>query len=196
MLIFGAGGHAKVVLSILSACGKRTGRIFDDNWQNVQWHTEDMITGYDATFMPGEELVIAIGNNHERRRVAAKVSHSFGNAIHPTAIVDSSVLIGSGTVIVHNAVIQADCHIGEHVIINTAAIVEHECRLGDFVHIGPGSTLCGGVRVGECSLVGAGSVVLPGITIGRECVIGAGSVLTHDVPDFAKVAGNPARRID
>jgi acetyltransferase-like isoleucine patch superfamily enzyme len=31
--------------------------------------------------------------------------------------------------------------------------------------------------------------------IGRECVIGAGSVVVRDVPDFAKVAGNPARII-
>ena len=195
MLIYGAGGHAKVVRSILSACGAQIAALFDDNLQ-AESQCEHIVDGYDAVFMPNEALIIAIGNNHDRRRVAAKLCHSFGNAIHPTAVIDPSVRIGSGTVIVHNAVIQADCRIGNHVIINTGAIIDHECVLDDFAHVGPGATLCGGVHVGECTLVGAGSVVLPGVSIGRECVIGAGSVVLRDVPDYAKVAGNPAKVIN
>lgn len=194
MLIYGTGGHSKVVRSILSACGAQITGLFDDNRQ-AESPCEHIVNGYNPMFKPNEELIIAIGNNYDRRRVAGKLFHSFGNAIHPTAIVDPSVRVGSGTVIVHSAVIQADCRIGNHVIINTAAVVDHECMLDDFAHVGPGATLCGGVRVGECTLVGAGSVVLPGVTIGRECVIGAGSVVLRDVPDYVKVAGNPARII-
>lgn len=41
--------------------------------------------------------------------------------------------------------------------------------------------------------LGAGSVIRCGITIGRFALVGAGSVVTHDVPDFALVYGNPAR---
>ncbi len=37
--------------------------------------------------------------------------------------------------------------------------------------------------------------ILPGITIGSHSVIGACSVVTHDVPDWAVVAGNPAKII-
>lgn len=195
MLIFGAGGHAKVVRSIFSACGKQLRGVFDDNWQTVKLPDTQIARGYDPMFMPGEELIIAIGNNHDRCTVAEKIVHAFGVAIHPTAIVDRSVRIGEGVVIVHNAVVQAECSIGDHVIINTAAIIDHECMLENFAHIGPGATLCGGVRVGECALVGAGSVVLPGVRVGKECVIGAGCVVISDVPDYAKVAGNPARII-
>lgn len=195
MLIFGGGGHAKVVRSILSACGKQVNGVFDDNWQTVKLPDTEIARGYDPMFMPGEGLIIAIGNNADRRRVAERTVHAFGIAIHPTAIVDHSVRIGEGVVIIHNAVVQAECCIGDHVIINTAATIDHECMLENFTHIGPGATLCGGVRVGECALVGAGSVVLPGVRIGRECVIGAGSVVISDVPDYAKVAGNPARII-
>lgn len=195
MLIFGAGGYAKVVRSILSACGEQVVGLFDDNWENVKWADQCILQGYDSLLMPVEKLIIAIGDNRARRMIAAKVAHSFGRAVHPTAIVDCSVQVGHGVVIVHSAVVQAGCCIGNHVIINTAAIIDHDCTLDDFVHVGPGATLCGGVHVGECTLVGAGSVILPGIRIGRECVIGAGSVVVRDVPDFAKVAGNPARII-
>jgi acetyltransferase-like isoleucine patch superfamily enzyme len=43
--------------------------------------------------------------------------------------------------------------------------------------------------------IGCNAVVLKGVTIGRGAVIGAGSIVTHDVPPFVVVAGNPARVI-
>ena len=41
--------------------------------------------------------------------------------------------------------------------------------------------------------IGTGSTILCGVTIGENAIVGAGSVVTHDVPDGAIVAGNPAR---
>jgi acetyltransferase-like isoleucine patch superfamily enzyme len=43
--------------------------------------------------------------------------------------------------------------------------------------------------------VGAAAIILPGITIGEGAIVGAGAVVTHDVPDYTTVAGNPAREI-
>jgi UDP-2-acetamido-3-amino-2,3-dideoxy-glucuronate N-acetyltransferase len=43
--------------------------------------------------------------------------------------------------------------------------------------------------------IGAGCIVGPGVTIGRFAMIGMGSVVTKPVPDFALMAGNPARLI-
>lgn len=195
MLIYGAGGHAKVVASILLASGVQISGIFDDNWRNETLRDYDLLGEYNTGYFPAQPLIIAIGNNHDRKKVTEKAGHSFGQAIHPSAMIDPTAQVGSGIVVVHNAVIQADCSVGNHVIVNTAAIIEHDCIVHNFAHIGPGATLCGGVCVGECTLVGAGSVVLPGVRIGKECVIGAGSVVVSDVPDYAKVAGNPARII-
>lgn len=51
------------------------------------------------------------------------------------------------------------------------------------------------VSIGSDVWIGHGAIVLPGMTIGNSAVVGAGAVVTHDVPDFAIVAGNPARAI-
>jgi UDP-2-acetamido-3-amino-2,3-dideoxy-glucuronate N-acetyltransferase len=43
--------------------------------------------------------------------------------------------------------------------------------------------------------LGANCTVVCGVTIGRYAFVGAGAVVTKDVPDFAIIVGNPARRI-
>ena len=43
--------------------------------------------------------------------------------------------------------------------------------------------------------LGANCTIVCGTTIGRHAFVGAGAVVTHDVPDFALVAGVPARHI-
>ncbi len=43
--------------------------------------------------------------------------------------------------------------------------------------------------------IGANSVIMPSITIGNGAVVGAGAVVTKDVPDYAIVAGVPAKVI-
>ena len=51
-------------------------------------------------------------------------------------------------------------------------------------------------RIDHDCWIGANTTILPGCArIGIGAVVGAGSVVTHDVPDFAVVAGNPARVI-
>lgn len=43
--------------------------------------------------------------------------------------------------------------------------------------------------------IGANSVIMPGVTIGNGAIIGAGAVVTKNVPDYAIVAGVPAKII-
>ncbi|EST12364.1 sugar O-acetyltransferase [Sporolactobacillus laevolacticus] len=51
------------------------------------------------------------------------------------------------------------------------------------------------VRIGNNVWIGGRSIINPGVTIGNHAVIGSGSVVTKDVPDYAVVAGNPAKII-
>lgn len=56
-------------------------------------------------------------------------------------------------------------------------------------------TTKGPVIIGDNVWIGRYSTILPGVTIGKNAIIGANSVVTKDVPDYAVVAGVPARFI-
>ncbi|NIJ51098.1 acetyltransferase [Dyadobacter arcticus] len=195
MILFGAGGHAKVVFSILHACRETVKAIFDDDISKKGQQGFHESIPYDPSILSEELIIIAIGDNLARCQVSEKINHRFGNAIHPSSHIDSSVRMNAGIVIMHAAIVHAGSTIGSHVIINTGAIVEHDCGLGDFVHIAPGAIICGSVWIGEKTLIGAGTIILPNIRIGKNCIIGAGSVVTKDIPDNVTVCGNPARLI-
>lgn len=49
------------------------------------------------------------------------------------------------------------------------------------------------IIIKENAWIGINAIIMKGITIGRGAIVGAGSVVTQDVPDFAVVAGNPAK---
>ena len=51
------------------------------------------------------------------------------------------------------------------------------------------------VHIEDDAWIAAGAMVLRGVTVGKAAIVGAGAVVTHDVPPFAIVAGNPARVI-
>lgn len=51
------------------------------------------------------------------------------------------------------------------------------------------------VVIGDGAWIAANTIILPGVTVGRGAVVGAGSVVSRSVPDYAVVAGNPARVI-
>lgn len=194
MLIYGTGEHAKVVYDCLCDNQTDVGGFFDDNINKKDFFGKPVLK-YDPDRHATDTLIIAIGNNASRMKVARSVSHGVATAIHKSGIVSKAAIINEGCMIMQGAVVQIDTKLGKHVIINTAASVDHDCNIGDYVHIAPNSTLCGNVRIGEGTLIGSGSTVIPGITIGKWCVIGAGSVIIEDIPDYSLVVGNPGRII-
>lgn len=186
MYLYGASGHAKVIIDILRANQIEINGLVDDN-PNVQELLGISVLHQSNGLSP---FIISIGNNQIRKTIAEQLKTSFGKAIHPSAIISPNSLIDEGTVVMQGAIVQSCATIGKHCIINTGASVDHECVIEDYVHISPHATLCGNVRVGEGSWVAAGSVVLPGISIGKWSVIGAGSVVAKDIPDGVLAVGN------
>ena len=195
MLVYGAGGHAKVIISILKAGGHKIEVIFDDDILKNYLLEIPVTSGYQPDFFRDEKLIIAVGDNFIRRRLASQILHNFGKIIHTSAVLDGTAQMGGGSCMMQNSVVQADSVIGKHAIINTSSSVDHDCHIGDFVHIAPGVVLGGNVTIGENTLIGIGSTVIPGLSIGKNCLISAGSVVTKNIADGMIVRGNPARII-
>lgn len=191
MYLFGASGHAKVIIDILKASGQCVDALVDDN-PAVNELLEYKVFHGKTDFSP---IIVSIGDNLVRKKVVDKLSSTFGIAIHPSAIISDTVLIDEGSVVMQGAIIQSDARVGKHCIINTAASVDHECIIEDFVHVSPHVTLCGNVHIGEGTWVGAGTTIIPGVKIGKWCVIGAGSVVTKDIPDNVLAVGNRCKII-
>ncbi len=189
--LFGASGHAKVIMDIIMAQDDKTECLYDDDPHCARLHGVPVYKA-DESHVYGP-LIISIGSNSVRKLISERYPLEYAKAIHPQAILSPSATIGVGTVVMQNATIQADVRIGRHCIINSGASIDHECIIDSFVHISPHATLCGNVHVGEGSWIGAGAIVIPGIKIGRWCTIGAGSVVIRDIPDGVTAYGNPCR---
>ena len=194
MYLYGASGHAKVIIDILRDMGIPVLGAFDKN-PAIKEIGGIPVLGAEMEQELEQPVLISIGDNSIRRRVAENLQHNFGRAIHPTAIISPSASIAAGTVVMQGAIIQADAQIGMHAIINTGASIDHDCQIGDYAHISPGAVLSGNVQVGEGTHIGSGAVVIPNLKIGRWCKIGAGAVVIRDIPDGVTAVGNPARII-
>jgi acetyltransferase-like isoleucine patch superfamily enzyme len=108
------------------------------------------------------------------------------------------------------------CKIGSHVWIGPQAYFDaRDLILEDYVGWGPGAKVLGSVhtgipsnepiittglvikpvKVGLGADIGMNASILPGVQIGAHSIVGAGAVVTRDIPDYAIVAGVPARVI-
>jgi len=188
--LYGAGGHAKVILDILKSNDIAVSEIFDDD------PTIESFMGIPVShgnvYFP---LIISIGNNHIRKVISEKINKDIFSPFlyDKTAIISDNASIEKGTVVMQGVIIQSSVKIGKHCIINTGVSIDHDCTIQDYVHIAPRCTLCGNVKIGEGSFIGAGTVVIPNIEIGKWVVIGAGSVVTHDIPDSVVAYGSPCK---
>ncbi|AHZ84223.1 Putative acetyltransferase EpsM [Bdellovibrio bacteriovorus] len=202
IVIFGCGGHAKVVVDSIRASASHTVSAFFDNSPK-----QNELLGLPV-FSDLKELsaytianqiefaVIAIGNNtarHALQQEAIRLGFKMATVIHPNTSISPTARIGSGTVVMPGVVVNSDAMIEDGCILNTGSIVEHDCTVGSFAHIAPGSVLCGGVSIGEMTLVGARSVAIPLIKVGSQVILGAGSVVVRDIPNNVCAIGNPAK---
>lgn len=128
--------------------------------------------------------------------------------IYQCSIGDES-RIGTFVEIQKNAAIGKRCKIQSHTFICEGVEIEDEVFVGHgvmFINDAlPRSTNddgslqtdadwhCQRTRIKRGASIGSGAVILGGVTVGERALVGAGAVVTKDVPDYAVVAGCPAR---
>jgi acetyltransferase-like isoleucine patch superfamily enzyme len=119
--------------------------------------------------------------------------------------------IGAFVEIQKNASVGERCKISSHSFVCEGVVIEDEVFIGHGVmftnDIYPAAVTNEGAlkgaddwevvptRVKKRASIGSNATILAGITIGSGALVGAGAVVTHDVPDYAIVAGVPARVI-
>jgi acetyltransferase-like isoleucine patch superfamily enzyme len=126
-------------------------------------------------------------------------------------------VIGDGSRVGAFVEIQRDANIGANCKISSHSFICSGVRIEDGVFVGhgvmfvndlypaavnPDGTLqntsdwkCVPTLVRKRASLGSNATILCGLTIGEGSLVGAGAVVTRDVPDFAIVAGSPAKQI-
>jgi UDP-2-acetamido-3-amino-2,3-dideoxy-glucuronate N-acetyltransferase len=140
-----------------------------------------------------------------------------GTTVWHLAQIREDAEVGADCVIGRGAYVGPGVIIGNNVKLQNYALVYEPARLADGVFVGPAAVLTNdtypravtpqgrlktgadwtavGVVIGEGAAIGARAVCVAPVTIGRWVLVAAGAVVVTDVPDFALVAGVPARRI-
>jgi len=115
-------------------------------------------------------------------------------------IISPNVELGTGLHVTRGLTIQC----ARKVVIGKDVLVASDVFIIDYDHgldPDPDSYLendlvmSDGVIIQEGVWIGNNVIILGGVTIGKKAVIGAGSIVTHDVPAYTIVGGNPARVI-
>jgi acetyltransferase-like isoleucine patch superfamily enzyme len=140
-----------------------------------------------------------------------------GSVVWHLAQVREGAVLGRDCIIGRGAYVGLGVRMGDRCKVQNYALVYEPAVLEDGVFIGPAVVLTNdlyprsvdpdgrvkraedwtpvGVTIREGASVGARAVCIAPVTIGKWAMVAAGAVVTSDVPDFALVAGIPARRI-
>lgn len=146
-------------------------------------------------------------------------------SIHPQALVETQDIgedtriwafvhilqgarIGKNCNICDHCYIEYNVEIGNNVTIKSGIYIWEGVQIEDDVFLGPNVVFTNDLRprskqyikslptyVRKGASIGANSTILAGVSIGRYAMAGIGSVITRNVPDYALVYGNPARRM-
>lgn len=119
-------------------------------------------------------------------------------------------IIGRNCQLGQNVFVDHGARVGNGVKIQNNVSIYNRVTLEDDVFVGPSAVFTNVVNprsfierkdefketlVRKGATIGANATIVCGVEIGAYALIGAGAVVTKDIPEYAVVAGNPARII-
>lgn len=148
---------------------------------------------------------------HESSYVDEGAQIGAGTRIWHFCHVQSGAVIGERCSLGQNVNIGQNARIGNFCKIQNNVSIYEKVELEDYVFCGPscvftndptpraeypkGSAGYKRTLIRRGASIGANATIVCGVEVGRYALVAAGAVVTHDVPDYALVAGVPARRI-
>lgn len=191
-IVFGAGGHARVVTSLIKHRYAEVTMATTDGGPGL-WKESHIYNR--AEDFRGHHMYVAIGDNSARRRIFTELSQrglTPKTCVADNAFVADDAHLGDGVVICPGAVVMTNARVGHNVIINTLSSVDHDCVVGDHSQLAVGVNFAGGTVVGEQCFFGIKSATFPGVHVGEHSVIRGGSLAVKDIPAHVTAGGIPA----
>ncbi len=148
---------------------------------------------------------------HESAFVDGPVEIGKGTKIWHYCHIQKNAKIGRNCIFGQNVNVGEGVIVGNNVKVQNNVSIYTGCEIEDDVFLGPSCVLTNVSNprsqiirhnlyektvIKRGSTIGANATIVCGIVLGRYCFVAAGSVVTRDVPDYALVLGNPARRKD
>ena len=184
--IYGAGGHAAVVLGTAGECGFEVDGFIDDFSHGPERIFLGKRVFSNEAVSEGDIVFMGFGNNLLRQRIACdllKRGVRLPSLIHPSAVIAKSAEIEEGTFLGANVVVDPFCHIGRFCILNNGAVVCHQTLVGEAANLCPGVNVAGNVEIADRVWVGIGSTIIEKIKIAADVFIGGGSVVVNDIAE-------------
>jgi sugar O-acyltransferase (sialic acid O-acetyltransferase NeuD family) len=193
IIIIGAGGGAKMCIdSLADSIDYQVVALIDDNKQIGTFVLGVPVVGKltcieELLAKNYEHFVIAFGVLDKRKiryelyTNLKKSGCKFPNIIHPKAILEKSVVLGDGNVVLAGANIGSCVNLGNLNYLNNNSLVSHDCILEDNIHVAPGSVLASSIKVESHVLIGMNTTIYYGLTIGESSTILNGLTINNNI---------------
>lgn len=181
--IYGAGGHALVVMDAAELCGYEIDGFIDDFDHDAKRQIYGKQVYSPAVLQAGDTVFMGFGDNKMRQQIGTSLlAHNIEVAtlLHPTAVISKYAKIGQGSFVGAHAIVDPGCEIGDFVILNKNSVVSHNTVIGSATHVCPGAMCAGGCSVGERCFLGIGTKLIARIKLADDVYVGGGAVIVED----------------